>query len=257
MKDGRHPFSQYASYYDLVYSDKDYDGECDFLEQIFEKYCANPPKTILDVGCGTGNHLIPLAKRGYNVSGIDISEEMLAIARARSKKDGLSVELNEADLRRFDLKSKFDVCICMFAVLGYINKNADIHSALCAIRKHLHPGGLFVFDVWYGPAVMDVGATSRLKIVQRNGLKLYRFAEPTRRNDDHICDVNYYFIATAQKRVVYEGEELHSMRYYFKDELNSFLTRSRLEPIKICSFMRLDEKPSRSTWNIVVVSKAV
>jgi len=61
-------FERYAEYYDLIYQDKDYEKEYDFIEEIFQNFSSNPVKTIFDGGCGTGGHAIPLAKRGYQIA---------------------------------------------------------------------------------------------------------------------------------------------------------------------------------------------
>jgi len=71
----------YADQYDLLYHDKDYEAECDLLEEVFRRYGQEPIKSILDLGCGTGNHAILLARRGYRVTGVDLSADMLAHAR--------------------------------------------------------------------------------------------------------------------------------------------------------------------------------
>lgn len=79
---------KYAAYYDLIYSDKDYEAECNFVEEIFQEYSPHSIATILELGCGTGGHAIPLAQKGYRVSGIDISEAMIARARRKAENVG-------------------------------------------------------------------------------------------------------------------------------------------------------------------------
>ncbi len=74
----------YADQYDLLYTDKDYEAECDLIEEVFRKYGNGRISTILDLGCGTGNHAIPLASRGYHVTGIDISEDMITHAQKKA-----------------------------------------------------------------------------------------------------------------------------------------------------------------------------
>ena len=75
---------QYASFYDALYSEKDYEAECDLIEEIVHRYGDGGVNTILDLGCGTGGHTIPLSQRGYMVTGVDRSEPMLAQARLKS-----------------------------------------------------------------------------------------------------------------------------------------------------------------------------
>ena len=85
-------FGDYAQFYDSLYQEKDYDIECDFLEKIFTHYAQSPIVSILDLGCGTGGHAIPMAHRGYQVTGVDLSKEMLAQARQKSADTpGLSI----------------------------------------------------------------------------------------------------------------------------------------------------------------------
>ncbi len=159
----------YANQYDLLYTDKDYEAECDLIEEVFRKYGDGEIKTILDLGCGTGNHTIPLASRGYHVTGIDISEDMITHAqkKANSMLSALcSVPVFiEGDVRSIDLQQQFDAVLMMFAVLGYQTTSEDVLAALNTVSRHLKPGGLFICDVWYGPAVLIQRPTERVKIM--------------------------------------------------------------------------------------------
>jgi SAM-dependent methyltransferase len=258
------PFSQYALYYNAIYSDKNYEEECDFLEFVFRKYSRDTPKKILDAGCGTGNHLIPMAKRGYTLTGIDLSKEMLSIAKERRRRlasarnNELKIELKRADIRNFDLGGgeTFDACICMFAVLGYVTKTAEVLSAFSSVRKHLRKGGLFIFDVWYGPAVLHIGPTPRLKRVENNGVRIYRFAQPSLLKKENICKVNYDFLVLKGKRVLLEYQELHTVRYYYKDELRRLLHKAGFQLLEVGAFPGFHSKPSKQTWEIAVVARA-
>ena len=139
-------FGDYANYYDTLYREKDYEKDCDFLEQILEELSSEPISRILDLGCGTGGHALPLARRGYDVTGVDRSEQMLAIARAKAVQANLSVEFRQGDIRNLELGQTFDAVISMFAVMSYQTTNDDIMSAFHTAKRHLEPGGLFVFD---------------------------------------------------------------------------------------------------------------
>ena len=118
----RKVFGTYGEYYDIFYDDKDYEQECDFVQKIFKKYSSFPVKSILDAGCGTGGHSIPLAFRGYEVTGIDASPVMIKKARQKAKEAGVNPTFRSLDIRDFDLKKKFDACISMFAVLNYLTE---------------------------------------------------------------------------------------------------------------------------------------
>src|SRR5437016_9234863 len=131
----------YARAYDVLYQDKDYEHECDLFEECFSRFGDGPIRTVLDLGCGTGGHAIPLARRGYEVVGVDRSCDMLDQARGKAKDAGLAVTFREGDARTVDIGRNFEVVVVMFAVIGYQLTNADVRALLATVRRHLHPGG--------------------------------------------------------------------------------------------------------------------
>lgn len=249
-----HPvFNQtYADQYDLLYGDKNYEAECDLLEQAFKKYGCKI-KSILDIGCGTGNHSIPLTKRGYDVTGIDLSENMLVYAREKAKVLTISSSVNflQGDARTVDVGKKFDAVLMMFAVLGYQSTNEDVLAALNTVRKHLNPGGLFIFDVWYGPAVLSVRPSERVKVIPTTDGKVIRVASGSLDTPRHISEVKYHLWRIAGDKVVSETEESHQMRFFFPQELALFLSTSGLALQKITAFPSLDQPANETNWNIM------
>src|SRR5262252_5677215 len=110
------PFQkEFAQVYDLLYSDKNYQLECDLIESAVQQFSTRKTTSILDAGCGSGGHTIELARRGYQLSGLDRSEGLLGVALSRSQSENLDVRFEKGDLRSFELGRKFDACISMFA----------------------------------------------------------------------------------------------------------------------------------------------
>ena len=243
-------FKDFADYYDLIYKDKKYEKEVDFLEEIFGE---NKPKNILEVGCGTGNYTRILLDRGYGVTATDIFENMLEIARRKC-----NCKLIKGDIRDISLNENFDVCIAMFAVMGYITKNTDIIKALNNIHRHLKPNGVFVFDVWNGLAVMRIIPEQRMKEVENDEVKIIRFAVPNLRAFDHICEVNYkLLILNKEDNTFDEINEKHSVRFYFPQEITHYLEEAGFEVLKICSFLDLNGRVDENVWNIATIARAV
>ncbi|MGH2621006.1 MAG: class I SAM-dependent DNA methyltransferase, partial [Anaerolineales bacterium] len=176
------PFGEgYAPQYDRLYADKDYAAECDLIEEVFQRYGGQPITSILDLGCGTGGHAFPLAARGYRVTGVDVSPAMLREAErklAGHTRDSVP-EFVLGDIRELELDRQFDAALMMFAVLGYQASDADLQLALQSVRRHLRPGGLFVGDFWYGPTVLRVAPSDRIKQVDLDGQQLVRSATTT------------------------------------------------------------------------------
>jgi SAM-dependent methyltransferase len=252
---------RYADQYDLLYGDKDYEAECDLLERVFTLYGDSPVHTILDLGCGTGNHAIPLAVRGYQVTGVDRSAEMLAHAQGKVQ-TGLDLAtanrlaVAQGDVRSVDLGRQFDVVLMMFAVLGYQLTNQDVLAALGTVQKHLKPGGLFVCDVWYGPAVLAIRPSERVKVIPTEEGKLIRVASGILDIYQHLCEVRYRLWRLSRSQVVSEAEESHQMRYFFPQELSLFLNQAQMDLVNIRAFEGLDIAPSENTWNVLVIGKS-
>jgi SAM-dependent methyltransferase len=248
-------FKKYGEYYDLIYKDKDYERECDFLENILQKYSKRHTKTILDIGCGTGGHAIPMAKRGYDVVGIDASEVMVERAQEKVKGTNLNLEFHVADIRNFNLRKKFDVCTAMFAVMNYLPENSDIQKALINVRKHLKPGSLFISDFWNGLAVLRILPSTRIKIVKNAKRRIMRIASPELEALKHICRVNYRLVVIEENLVVDDIEETHVVRFLFPQEIAHYLEEAGFELLKICPFLDLKGKVDENVWNITAVSK--
>ncbi len=104
-------YSKYGEYYDVIYGMKNYDGECESLIGYFERFSEKKIKSILDVGCGTGNHSIRFAEKGYEVVGIDLSEVMINQAKDKARKKGLQVRFYVKDMRGFSLEKRFDAAL--------------------------------------------------------------------------------------------------------------------------------------------------
>lgn len=251
----------YADQYDLLYSDKDYEAECDLIESVFRKHAQVPVKTILDLGCGTGNHAVPLARRGYRVTGVDVSEEMLT--RAREKAAALELPSRcmaptfiLGDVRGVEVGQPFDAVLMMFAVLGYQLTNDDVLAALRTVRRHLSPGGLFVCDVWYGPAVLAIRPAERAKVIPTADGKLIRAASGVLDTYRHLCEVRYRVWRISGDRVVSETEESHQMRYFFPQELTFLVGLAQLDMTEISAFGEPGRVPDEGTWNVMITAQA-
>ena len=125
-------FSASAEYYDLVYGKKDYQGETDRLRGLLRRFVPDG-RTILDIACGTGEHLRLLPE--YQVAGIDLEPAFVRIANEK-RPDG---NFHVADMRQFDLRTKFDILICLFSAIGYLLTPKAILSALGCFKAHLCP----------------------------------------------------------------------------------------------------------------------
>jgi SAM-dependent methyltransferase len=211
-------FAEYARYYDLLYRDKNYVAEAEYVAGLIGKFHPSA-QSILELGSGTGIHASLLAKKGFSVHGIELSPEMLARSQRSSAGDG-RLTFSHGDIREVRLNKRFDVVISLFHVISYQTTNEDVTATFETVRQHLKPGGIFIFDVWYGPAVLTERPDVRIKRMADENIEVTRLAEPVLHPNENLVDVNYQvFVRDLATQAVSELKETHTMRYFFKPEI--------------------------------------
>src|SRR5262249_27945165 len=143
-------------YYEIAF-DMNRKQEVDFLAHCFRRFAKRPVKTVIDIACGTGPRLIRLGRRGYQMSGLDLSRENIDFLRERAAEEGLDVRLHVGDMTRFTLPWPVDAAICMQDSQGHLLTNEAILAHLRCVARAVKKGGLYVFDrymcsSWTDPA---------------------------------------------------------------------------------------------------------
>lgn len=248
----------YANAYDELYSDKDYGAECGLIIKLIGDSDINV-NLILDVGCGTGGHLIPLAQQGYHLTGVDPSSSMLDLASAKVIDSQIDdyVELVNANAAEFSCSKEHDFAIMMFAVIGYHTSNAEVIACLRNIKKHLRTGASLVFDFWYGPAVLHDEPSDRVKVIDLKDEKIIRITNTLMDSFSHTADITFETIRIAEKIVLSGEKETHKMRYFFPQEIAMFLEVAGFELQSMTAFPSLEEKLSKKSWNALCVAVAI
>ena len=216
-------FDAYAAYYDLLYQDKNYHKEAQYIYRFLEENGIRSGE-ILELGSGTGRHAEEFVKMGFCVHGIDLSEKMVQEANNRNnnKKRG-QLFFEVGDVRNFDARKKFDAVISLFHVTSYQIKNEDIQKMFKTAAKHLKQNGVFIFDFWYGPGVLTDPPALRQKRLENNEIEVLRIAEPVMYPNENVVDVNYcVHIKQKESGKISELKETHKMRYLFIPEILQF-----------------------------------
>ncbi|EMI54710.1 class I SAM-dependent DNA methyltransferase [Rhodopirellula sallentina] len=260
-------FDLSSRYYDLLYRDKDYAQETEYLCNLIKRDCAiknaPAPSSLLELGCGTGGHALWLTQRGCNVVGVDMSARMLERAEKRfaskttKKVDPVAgfFKSHLGDIRSFRVNQKFDAVASLFHVASYQVSNSDVANYFQTASIHLKPGGLFVFDLWYGPAVLTQLPATRVKRVSDDQIDVVRIAEPKLIERENKVEVKYTIYVTDRKsQHTQRLEETHSMRYFFEPELDNLASQHGLEIASQEEWMT-GETPSRATWGVVFTAR--
>lgn len=245
---------EYSQIYDLLYKSKDYEREVKYLNKLIKKNCKKKIKNILDIGCGTGKHASLLVDKGYELHGVDMSPQMISIAKKNLKqKKNLSFSLST--ISNLNLKKKFDVIISVFHVMSYQTKNNELIKAFEIVKKHLNGGGIFIFDFWYGPAVLTDLPVNSIKTLRHRDMKISRFGKPYIKPQTNTIDMKYSILMENKKsKKIKKKKEIHRLRYFFDTELELICRRLKFKILKKYEWMSL-KKPDFKSRNVVWLIK--
>ena len=248
-------FSKYAQYYNTLYKGKGYKKEADYVDRLIRQYSAKRSKTLLDIGCGTGNHDSWFLTKGYKVAGIDRSSKMISIAK-NQKLPKTRIQFYTASARSFVLPKKFDVAVSLFHVMSYLTTNEAVIDSLKNIYKHLIKDGLFIFDFWYGPAVLTQGPSLIVKNFMEGENSIKRTATPKINFNDNIVDINYRIEIRNKRNILKKAfTERHVMRYFFLPELYLMLEITGFKALNCLEWLSLEKDVSQRSWSGVIIAK--
>jgi len=247
-------FEKYAQYYDLLYNDKDYLAETNYILSLIKKYQPETQK-ILEFGAGSGIHGRILANAGFQISGIEKSQEMidLGLSSNKGKDQNTNFSCTLGDCTSTILGDDFDTVISLFHVLSYQTSNEEVLAMLKNAHRQLKPGGIFIFDYWYAPAVWSIGPTLRVKRVHNQQLAITRIAEPECFREQNIVKVNYQtFVEDLKSNQISEIEETHEMRAFETEDIEEFANQTGFTLLHSKEWLT-NHSPSEETWGVCTV----
>ena len=211
---------------DLIYDANIYDGmntnlaDLDFYKRWLPK---NKNARILELCCGTGRLTIPIAKDGYDISGVDNMPSMLEQAKVKADKGGLEVEFIEADIRTLDLPEKYDLIFIPFNSIHHLYKNDDLFKAFQAVKNHLKDGGLFLLDC-FNPNIQFIveGEKEQKEIAKyttNDGRDILIKQIMRYENKTQINRIEWHYYINGK----FDSIQNLDMRLYFPQELDSYL----------------------------------
>ena len=243
-------FSNYARYYDALYHDKDYTGEAEYFSSLIRRFETNPTTTLLEFGAGSGAHQEAFRQLGYRIHGVELSKDMSQLARERG------AYVTVGDFRHYEHPQRVDTVLALFHVVNYLTSDDDLLAGFLNARRHLHAGGLFVFDIWFEDAVESEKPEARVKRVSAYGLDIVRVAEPVWIPSEKTVQVNYTVFAKEKGQTLWEmTEESHLMRYLSREDVQRLAMESSFELLHAEETMT-GETPSSSTWGVSMVLAA-
>lgn len=215
-----------APFYDAINAEIDYKKWADFIEKILDKECKSRPELVLDLGCGTGRMTLELARRGYDMTGIDYSPEMLEIARDAAEKEGHDILWLCQDMREFELYGTVDAAVCCLDCINHLESIEELEACLKLVHNYLIPDGIFIFDVNGRYKFENVYADNTFTMEEDGGVCIW---ENFYDSDSKICDFYITLFKECNDGRYKRYDETQSERMYTLAELRSSLEKCNME----------------------------
>jgi len=242
----------YAKYYDLLYKNKNYETESNYVAHLIHDAGINNGN-LLDVGCGTGKHLLYMKKKGFSVSGVDLSDYMIQKAGFLL---GDEVELQVASAATFSFEKKYDAITSLFHVVSYLNDTEDLIVSFKNIAMHLNKGAVFVFDFWHGAGCLTDFPKNKILRLEDDNCSLMRITEPVMHPERNVIDVNFEIHLTDKNTDKHNIiRETHSMRYFFLPELVYYLKQAGLKVLNAYKWLTNQKLDFNSWYGVIVAIK--
>ena len=240
-----------APFYDAINAEIDYEKWADFIEKIFEKECKNPPELVLDLGCGTGKMTLELASRGYDMTGIDYSPEMLDVARTAAEENGNDILWLCQDMREFELYGTVDATVCCLDCINHLESVEDLESCFKLVHNYLIPDGIFIFDINARYKFENIYSNNTYTMEEDGAVCIW---ENDYDPDSQICDFYITLFKECADGRYKRYDEQQSERMYPLAEIKSSLERCKME--FLYAFGDLDFTPGNDECErIYIVAK--
>ncbi len=215
-----------APFYDKINADIDYSAWADFFDKIFNKECKVRPDLVLDLGCGTGKMTLELANRGYDMTGIDLSPEMLDIARESGEKAEKDILWLCQDMREFELYGTVDAAVSCLDCINHLTKPADVKKTLDLVHNYLVPDGIFVFDINGKYKFEEIYADRSYIMEEEGGVCIWQNYYDEK---NKLCDFYITLFEETDDGKYERYDEEQCERMYTIQEMKKMLEKSNLE----------------------------
>jgi len=214
-------YKKLAKYYDLIYHWKDYEKEANSLKDLIKKYKKSEGSLLLDVGCGTGKH-IEQFKGDFSCTGIDINNEMVEVAKSKVN----DVIFEQGDMINFNLKTEYDVILCLFSAIGYVKTYTNLEKTIQNFANHLKIGGVLVIEPWFTKSIYSVGEPG-MTTYDGEEVKLARVNNTKIEGNISVMDM-HYLIAERNADVIHYVDT-HELGLFEIDKTLEFMEKANLQ----------------------------
>ena len=214
-------YKELASYYDLIYHWKDYKTESITIKDLIKNYKKSDGNQLLDVGCGTGMH-IEYFKDDFSCTGIDINNEMVEVAKSKVNE----VIFEQGDMINFNLKTSFDVIICLFSSIGYVKTYSNLEKTIKNFANHLKKGGVLIVEPWFTKSAFWAGKPG-MTTYDGEDVKIARLNTTKVEGDLSIMEMHYLIAEKDQD--IKHFVDIHELGLFEHDKTLEIMKKANFE----------------------------
>lgn len=242
-------YNKFAEIYDKL-QDIDYSSFVAYYEKVFSRFGIKP-SLVLDIACGTANVTIPMAKLGYDMIGIDLSEEMLGIATDKARDENTDILFLNQDMTKFELYGTVDAAICALDGINYLTEDGDLDKLFALIHNYLNPDGVFIFDINTEHKLKNILGGNTF-VYDEDGV--YCVWESFYEKDDKLCSFCIDFFIENRDGTYTRSGEYQEERAYSIKEICDVAKKNQLD-ILGCFDDRTFDEPTDTSERIFFVLK--
>ena len=244
-------YEQFAYLYDELMKDAPYDQWVSFVKSILVQHEVEAAR-LLDLACGTGELSVRFAKQGFEVTGIDLSEDMLSVAQAKAESIGVKIPFFQQNMANLEGQGQFDVIGIFCDSLNYLQSEEEVQSTFSNVYQHLQNNGIFIFDVHSIHKITDVFINQTFALNEEEVSYIWNSFPG---EDPNSVEHELSFFVLDERTGKYDRiDELHFQRTYPIDQYSNWLDAAGFQIIEISAdFEHLE--PTKQSERIFFAAK--
>jgi SAM-dependent methyltransferase len=243
----------HARHYDVVYRDKPYADEARFVDSLLRDAEVARGR-LLDLACGTGRHARELGALGWDVTGVDVSDELLEYARLTAPE----ARFERQDMRELDVRGgPFEAVTCLFDSIGYALDDEGVLATLAGAGRHLATRGALVLEFLHAPALQRGASALRVRrfALSDHGDEVVRISRTRLDEQRSVMEVEFELLELRSDGTYDLWLETQRNRYFAVSEMRTLLERAELEVVRVVPAYRESDAVDDETFHVIAVAR--
>ncbi|MHA1910533.1 MAG: class I SAM-dependent DNA methyltransferase [Candidatus Kariarchaeaceae archaeon] len=246
-------YSKFASYYDAIYDEIcSYEKDVELFLKIANIHLPEKPTSVIDLGCGTGKHLEIFDKEGLEIAGIDLSEEMIVIAKQRFKEKGKNIYLISGNMKDLAIDQTFDLSTSFFGSYGYLIDEKEVITFFKKIKEKEIK--LLIFEFWQTTQVND-NFKSWVKVRLDEERELIRISQSFFDEEKSVLRIDFEFFIISSNEVVDRFTEVHFIKTYTFESITKLITEGGCKILGFYKDNLIIEQATENEFRVIVAVK--